>query len=355
MKVAIIGAGIAGLSCAHELEKFGIMPVIYERNSYIGEQFSHVAAVLNISHRPIKDMIKYVEKNYGINITPLNVCDELVHYGPSSTSVIKGKFGYLLERGRGPGDLKMQLYSQLNRSTVLFNTPGDYNKLSKDYDYVVIATGNHHFTQELGCWKYMFKAFAKGGTILANYKPTSVHMYLNRDYCKNGYGYIVPYDNQRAFAVLVIPNVNEKEVDYYWQTFLNMENINSPITEEFKLEHSSGLVYPGKLGNILFAGNAVGSVDPFLGFGQFYSIATGVWAARAIAKEKDYEKSLKTLHRRNAQMNELRLGFDKLGNTGFDLIVKSIALPGVNRMVYGTNINFIKYSAKALKMIRKIK
>ncbi|HBV95865.1 MAG TPA: hypothetical protein DEF36_02280 [Desulfotomaculum sp.] len=29
-RVAIIGAGAAGLSCAHELERLGCQPVIYE-------------------------------------------------------------------------------------------------------------------------------------------------------------------------------------------------------------------------------------------------------------------------------------------------------------------------------------
>ncbi|MGE5405685.1 MAG: FAD-dependent oxidoreductase, partial [Candidatus Saccharibacteria bacterium] len=36
MKVAILGAGIAGLACAIELERNGIVPVVYERDANPG-------------------------------------------------------------------------------------------------------------------------------------------------------------------------------------------------------------------------------------------------------------------------------------------------------------------------------
>ncbi|KUK83823.1 MAG: FAD dependent oxidoreductase, partial [Pelotomaculum thermopropionicum] len=71
VKVAIVGAGIAGLSCAIELEKKGVIPVIYEKNSFGGEPFPHVTAVLKISHRPIRDSVKYFKDRLGISLTPL--------------------------------------------------------------------------------------------------------------------------------------------------------------------------------------------------------------------------------------------------------------------------------------------
>jgi len=235
MRVAIIGAGIAGLSCAHELEKYGITPVIYERNSYIGEQISHVAAVLDIVHRPVRDFIKYIKVEYDIQINPLNICKELVHYSPGKTTVLKGNFGYFLKRGKEQDDLKVQIYNQLKGSKVLFNTYGDYKTLSKEYDYVVIATGNNLFTEEIGCWKYLYRAFERGALILGNFNPTALHMYLNRDYCKNGYAYMIPFDKERAFVTLIVSDVNEKEVEHYWHVFKSVEDITYPILEEFNV------------------------------------------------------------------------------------------------------------------------
>jgi digeranylgeranylglycerophospholipid reductase len=62
MKVAIVGEGSAGLACAHELEKYGVRPVIYEKNSFIGEPYPHVTGLLNVTHWPIKDSIQYFKK-----------------------------------------------------------------------------------------------------------------------------------------------------------------------------------------------------------------------------------------------------------------------------------------------------
>jgi digeranylgeranylglycerophospholipid reductase len=82
MKAAIIGAGLAGLYCVHELERLGISPVIYEKNSFIGESINHVAAVLNILHRPIPDIVRYISKNHHLNIQPLTTVNVLEHHTP---------------------------------------------------------------------------------------------------------------------------------------------------------------------------------------------------------------------------------------------------------------------------------
>ena len=83
LKVAIIGAGVSGLSCALELEKYGIKPTIYEKNSFIGEIHPHVTAIFDVIVRHIKDpkqdMIKYFKYRLGKDIQPLNPIYSVTH------------------------------------------------------------------------------------------------------------------------------------------------------------------------------------------------------------------------------------------------------------------------------------
>ena len=279
MKVAIMGSGPAGLSCAHELEIHGIKPVIYERNAFIGEPFSHVTAILPISHKPIKDSVEYF-KNLNIDITPLNAIKSLIHHSPNKTNTVKGSMGYLFKYNKDNDSVKGQMYSKLKNTEIIFNTHGDYKTLSEKYDYVVAANGISTFAEELGCWQEWFKASARGAVVLGDFDPNALIMWINRDYCKNGYAYLTPFNSKKASLIIIVPDVNVQEVDHYWELFLYSENLKYTIVEEFKLEHKSGHVYPHRVNNIFLAGNAGGGLDPFLGFGLINSITMGVAAAR---------------------------------------------------------------------------
>ncbi|TYQ17975.1 UNVERIFIED_CONTAM: flavin-dependent dehydrogenase [Acetivibrio alkalicellulosi] len=356
MRVAIIGAGVAGLTCAHELEKLGITPVIFERNSFIGDQYGHISAYLNIQHRPIKDSLKYFNKHFGISITPVNTINNLTHYSPNKKTVIKGNFGYFIKRGREKDSLFSQLHSQLNKPDINFNTLADYEPLSKEFDFVVAANGTASFTKELGCWHETIKTYVKGGTILGNFDPNTLIMWINKDYCKNGYAYLTPYNEKKASLILVVSEINSNEVDHFWELFWNTENFNYTIIEEFKQEHETGYAYPHKVGNIYLAGNAGGSIDPFLGFGQLSSITMGIMAARSMVYGKDYEKLIKkVVIRHNQWIYEMRKAYNKADNNMYDMIVTGIGLPGIKHLFYHTNFNVIRFGYFYYRLMSKLK
>lgn len=354
MKVAIIGGGLSGLSCAHELERHGISPVIFHRNGYIGDQYSHISVLLEIQHRPIKDAIKYIKKNFDISITPVNTVNTLTHYSPNRKTVIKGNFGFFLKRGRDKDSLPMQLFSHLKTSKINFNTYGDIDPLAKEFDYVVVANGNTVFTNQLGCWYPTIKTYIRGAVLLGDFDPNNLIMWINKDYCKNGYAYLSPFNSKKASVILVVTDVNEKEIDHYWKAFLDYENINYTIVEEFKQAHDTGFAYPHKVDNIYFVGNAGGAIDPFLGFGQLNSIEMGVMAARSIANGDDYERLLKHVTKHNQQLYQMRKAFNTADNDTYDSLLASIGFPGIRHLLYNTRFDVVKNFARIYRLKEKL-
>ncbi|MHB1394897.1 MAG: NAD(P)-binding protein [Clostridia bacterium] len=355
MQVAIIGAGLAGLSCAIVLEKNGIIPVVYEKTDFIGDREAHVGVSLKIIDRPVRDITKYLKKNFDIEVKPLNTITKLTHHAPTATTSISGDFGLLFRRDKEETSLKGQLFSQLQKTEIQFNMDVDYKVVSKEFDYVVLADGKPDMSEELGCWTDWIRGIVKGAVLEGSFDPQELIMWLNRTYCKAGYAYLSPFSNMRASICLYVPDTSIDEVDYYWDLFLKELHFKYEIVETFKVKHGSGHVYPHKVDNILLAGYVGGSIDPFLGFGVFKSIAMGCLSAKAIIEDSDYEKLVKSIYMQNLRLYEIRKSFDMASNENYDTIVKLIGIPGVKPMMYDMPINVLKIGNVGLKLKRKIK
>lgn len=140
MKVAIIGAGTSGLSCAIELERNGIHPVIFERNDSIGEYIPHVSAFLGLITRPASDPVKYMDKKLGIKLKPLNQFRKVIHYSPNNQLPVSGHLGYFMIRGKEENSVKNQLRAQVKSSVNVLEKSGEKVLLRKGA-YLIYAKG----------------------------------------------------------------------------------------------------------------------------------------------------------------------------------------------------------------------
>lgn len=343
MKVAIIGAGLSGLCCAHELEQLNIEPVVYEKRSYVSQIYPHVSCILKAAHRPVRDSLRYFNNNMNISVTPLNTVNTIIHHSPKKTVIIKGRFGYFFKHLNDSDSFSNQVYSSLKSTHIKTSREGDFKKLAKQYDYVVAATGSSAAAEEVGCWQEWQQFYTKGAVILGNFDPNTLIIWLNKDYCKNGYAYLAPFSKKKASLVLVVTDVNERDTDQYWKTFIYRENIQYDIIEEFRFEHKSGYVYPLKYNNLLFVGNAAGGYEPFFGAGHVNAVTMGVCAARSIAKGTDYAMQIKDSIERNKKIKKCMNKFSRLDNNDYDKIVGATGLPGMKHLLYGFPVDTSKY------------
>jgi flavin-dependent dehydrogenase len=354
LKVAIIGGGFAGIVCAVQLERYGIIPDLFEKNEKIAEPYRHMGLSLEIVLRPIKDPLEYLSQNYDIYLRPSALVKKAVHISPSACEIITGDLGYFLVRGACPDSIENQLGRNL-KARIYLKTEVDYKDLKKEYDYVVVASGYPTEAKELGIWRDAVRMTIKGTVVTGNFDSNTFIVWINKDYCRSGYAYLAPFNNKEATLILAVDEIEPDEVDKYWEKFIESEKLDYKITESFKRVHYSGFVYPHKVDNTYFIGNAGGCLDPLLGFGVFPSVVTASEAAKSIAYGTDYESRIKKVVDLNTKLLEFRKTFNRLDNRGYDLLIMSLGLPGVNSLVYRwSKINAVNMGYSVLKPVNTI-
>ena len=94
MEVAIIGAGISGLSCAITLEKNGIKPTIFEKRNCVGDRFVNAEAMFSILNRPNEESLPHLAEKYQINLKPTDKIDKIFIHSKNELGTINGEIGY---------------------------------------------------------------------------------------------------------------------------------------------------------------------------------------------------------------------------------------------------------------------
>ena len=97
------------------------------------------------------------------------------------------------------------------------------------------------------------------------------------------------------------------------------------VTDQFHIRnYQIGLCKKPRIGNTFFTGNCFGATMPFLGFGQFESMLTGVYAAKDLCGLGDYETLTKPLRKSYHYSLTLRRTMEALDNAAYDFGVSHL-------------------------------
>ncbi len=354
MKVAILGAGLAGLSCAKYLENNGLYPTIFERRHKVGERFPNMEVISQALYRPIKDPVVFINKKFGLNIMPSSIMHTLEINSPNNRATFTGhNLGYTTIRGNDKRSLESQLASQI-QSTINFNSNMTWQELEKEFDQIVIATGDPIISIELGVWKTDVEAFLMGCKVKGRFDTGVSRIWLDQNISKQCMVYFAPFSNTEAsYCTVAIPS-SQEELESLWFKTVEKLNIISVSGTEFKFEeYKIGRVSTRQVGKMLLAGAAGGFVEPFMGFGQVPSILSGIYAAISILEGKDFNSITKWLDRIYMDCLTLRKYANQMKNSTFDKLVSLLNFPVFKRMFENSEVPLIKLTAGFINLIMR--
>lgn len=337
MRVAIIGAGLSGLACAYELKRNGIIPTIFEKKSFVGEVLDLPTVQLRLFDPNLKDPLKVLSDKYKLNLTPHYTLNEIITVTSRKTYTANGEFGHIFLRGIEPGFLTTQL-KELVTIPYNLNTLARIEEIKKDFDRIVVATGGMEIPLQMNLATVKFDAYVRIANILGDFNVNGIKVWFNTKYAKHGFAYLVPVSNKHARLILIVDNISDKELDFYWEEFLSTEKIDYDIIETKDVHHLVGSVFPLQVDNIYFVGNAGGFIDTMLGFGAMKALQSGVMAAECIVKNKDYTKFMKSMVKDMDAKYEFRKVFNTFTDKDIDRMVRIEHLPLIKPCIFNNPI-----------------
>lgn len=357
MKVAILGAGPAGLACAIECERLGVQAELFERNPRVGWLWPSINFWPNIFYNNLgaKDAREYVKTEFGTDFTVLNNTKSFIMKSAGKQASVTGTLGLTVGRGTADESLENQLMRQLTKTPIHYNYLGDYNALAKEYEYVVVATGRETEARSMGLWQDEGTIAIIGAIALGNFDINSSTIYFNTEYAGTGYGRVTPFNQQCATVELYIIGKPEAQILELFQKFIQMEKLDTLdyIYKNIPPPFTTGKVTKFQKDNVLLAGRAAGLTDRVLGVGAVEALVSGTMATKAIAKKEDYSSMVKPLQSHIESISAFRKNINNFTNADFDKVVTILGTPGIKQAVYNTRIDLVGKAGSILNMISK--
>lgn len=353
MRVAIVGAGLSGLACAHELERLGVSPVIFEKRTAVGNTPVVLEIMAQFMHfLPHQDIFMHIQKELRLPLRPHSVIRSIQMHSPREEATLNAHIGYITIRGDDERSLERQLMRHIV-SEIRYGTEPDIWELRREFDWVVVATGNYDWSRTLSSYTPHMNWSIRAAAVTGEFDPSSIHFFFSPRFTGTGYGMLAPIDEQKAMIGIAVPSTSGLEFDAHWRAFRNgtrrfWTEDESPLT----LEHFHvGMVKPNIVGNVMLIGQAGGFAEP-LGFtGQCPSLSSGVMAARQmVLGDRSLERFARQFRAFYKRALRIRRNVNAWDDTDMDRLVRAARYGGT--MVAHSPISLVGYAGFMLDALR---
>ncbi|MCR3923202.1 MAG: NAD(P)/FAD-dependent oxidoreductase, partial [Firmicutes bacterium] len=264
--------------------------------------------------------------------------------------------GFTNIRGRHKDSFENQLAQQV-KSKIVYNSSYSYEQLLKEYTHVVLATGDATYASSIQDYRIDLTVTLKGATIAGQFDPHTVQAWLDHQLAPQGYGYLIPFSEKEANIVIAFPEYhknNNRTTNRLWDNFFLRVGkdlqLNMKISDMFEISnYIIGICKYPRIGNTFFVGNCFGSIMPFLGFGQFVALLTGIYAAHDICGLGDYQVLTQPLRHSYENSLVLRRSLEMLDNQQLDKVVEKLNGRLGNLLFTSKHYDFLKLAARFLK------
>ena len=270
LKVAIVGAGPAGLEAALELSKGGITPTVYEKEDGTEHPTRCGEALF--------DLYRFFDSDppgSRARISDLIVTIENTHHFPADNMGvwIMDKRGWLKEMGK---DLESRGVAMERGRTVLLSD------LRREFDYVLDCSGcPSQANREYGV-EYGTLGLAIQYRVSANLSDRFGRLYFHYFPGEVGFRWIFPKSRKESNIGVGWANNPPHQK---WET---LDNFAREYLEDFNVKERVAGCIPMqlppqlKLDNVMLCGDAGGLVNPYHGGGIHNALLSGRTAARCL-------------------------------------------------------------------------
>ena len=285
--VRILGAGVAGLSAAIYLAKYGFNVEVYEKKLRIGSKFGrHINALRLYAETDCLQCMKELGE-----IKPFAKIKRMVKQSPRFRRVVEGELYELYERGASYDSLEMQLYRIAHELGVRIFLGQRIPEEEAD----ILATGTPLNQYNILAVGYFFP-FPRGDR-----KLDEVILLYNHTIAPAGYFCIMPARDGLMYLSVSFTVLSSKElfrrVDY---ALKHNPYLRQMVAGFRPLRRVAGRGYYSRdpieqatKNGRLIIGEAAGFQDARRGFGIRYALLSAKMAAQSIAEGRPFEKLLR--------------------------------------------------------------